>query len=515
LNSEFVRTLEANFTEDYDMYGDEDDDDDDDEDPTMTMSHLKSLFLYTNFTKLCSTFSCVFRRIPSSESDDSFKTRNSNYREWARLLVETVHVFGTTMEDSTIKSFYHGISCPMTFRANFAVFHSPTSITKSSTVAGNFAKTSGIVLELQNNNSESLSYFDCCMSDFSHESEQLLINGGYQDFTPFCEKRFLALSFVSIYNFHLQTNFGTWVSAISAFQIIVTGKNAMNNQLRFKKSAARMLRTLIHNPISSDAETGKVNPLYYMQHMFDSYTQSLKKIQIFLPSLNLKKDVMDSFVQNPLFLKFRPILCDLFSDDNNDVNGNVNKNKNSDNDNKDNNNIEDEDEDEEETKNIIAINTGTDPHKYHEQGFINPIKSMKIGLLLNLCPSVLNIELIYLPLTRYLMQQILDVIGNRGSNEDDSNVSNNTSKIARFYICAIWHEMNDVSQYCYPPAQNDFESYEACVSEYKDTFSELEWDMKVVNLHPIGSNWLTSGVEIVSRARINEISTDVWEAFLG
>jgi hypothetical protein len=98
----------------------------------ITFFHLLSLCLYTNQTQLSCSFSSVFRRIPVSESDSHLKSRNANYREWARLLTECVHAFGTWMYDiKSDKILYHGINICLQFSSTFAVFCSPTSTTDS------------------------------------------------------------------------------------------------------------------------------------------------------------------------------------------------------------------------------------------------------------------------------------------------------------------------------------------------------------------------------------------------
>jgi hypothetical protein len=96
-----------------------------------TISHVLAITFYTNVTVLCTLFSKGFRRIPNTESDASLKLRNSVFREWSRLLIEMVHVYGTMMKNSNIDLFYHGISVEVTFSTTFAVFCSPTSTTDS------------------------------------------------------------------------------------------------------------------------------------------------------------------------------------------------------------------------------------------------------------------------------------------------------------------------------------------------------------------------------------------------
>ena len=62
----------------------------------ITLSHINSIGFYTNFTQLCTIFSSVFRKDSESESNESLKDRNSNFREWTKLLTETVFVWNST-----------------------------------------------------------------------------------------------------------------------------------------------------------------------------------------------------------------------------------------------------------------------------------------------------------------------------------------------------------------------------------------------------------------------------------
>ena len=55
--------------------------------------------------------------------------RHSNFREWGRLLNESVRCYGTALKESDIRIFFHGISAKMLFSDTFTKFFGPTSTT--------------------------------------------------------------------------------------------------------------------------------------------------------------------------------------------------------------------------------------------------------------------------------------------------------------------------------------------------------------------------------------------------
>ncbi len=90
--------------------------------------HILTICLYTDYDSLSCEFSKSFRKISSDKSDEDTKKRNMEYREWSRILRETVECYGTTMEQTKIKVFYHGVSM-IYFDSFIATFCCPTSTT--------------------------------------------------------------------------------------------------------------------------------------------------------------------------------------------------------------------------------------------------------------------------------------------------------------------------------------------------------------------------------------------------
>ena len=65
---------------------------------TMSMEHLNSIILYTDYTDHCTSFSCTFRKTTPFESFQMIKYRNRDYWWMSRRLREVVEVFGCNRE---------------------------------------------------------------------------------------------------------------------------------------------------------------------------------------------------------------------------------------------------------------------------------------------------------------------------------------------------------------------------------------------------------------------------------
>eukprot|EP01084_Bolivina_argentea_P094221 169381_1 len=59
----------------------------------ITLDHVMSLLLYTNFSELCFKFGATYRKLSNDETDHALKRRHREYAVWGRLLRETVEVF--------------------------------------------------------------------------------------------------------------------------------------------------------------------------------------------------------------------------------------------------------------------------------------------------------------------------------------------------------------------------------------------------------------------------------------
>eukprot|EP01084_Bolivina_argentea_P199101 340754_1 len=118
----------------------------------ISYEHVFALVLYTDCTQLCTAFRETYRKILDDFSDRDQIERHSLFANLARLLYEAYVFFGSI--DSKITQLYHGMSVPLLFETMYCVFNAPTSTTTSSSVAINFGGGSGIILNLESNDSE-------------------------------------------------------------------------------------------------------------------------------------------------------------------------------------------------------------------------------------------------------------------------------------------------------------------------------------------------------------------------
>ena len=148
----------------------------------ITVPHLISLILYTDYTDLCTDFSSTFRKTHTFETLDNIKRRNQNFWWMSKLLRETVEIFGDSSFNAnggrTLKGpYYSGLSFIIPVSNFFLRLSSPTSTTKNIAVAMKFGGDNGIILKLDNpepnDYTENLRGFDCStISRFREEDER-------------------------------------------------------------------------------------------------------------------------------------------------------------------------------------------------------------------------------------------------------------------------------------------------------------------------------------------------------
>ena len=106
----------------------------------ITTEHLSSILFYCNLTELSYEFSKTYRRLSWNETDSQLKQRHHNFYHFAKLLRETVEVFGSVLSNRD-KSLYHGIGGHLFFKKLIARFYGPTSTTWELQVAHTFTGT--------------------------------------------------------------------------------------------------------------------------------------------------------------------------------------------------------------------------------------------------------------------------------------------------------------------------------------------------------------------------------------
>ena len=91
-----------------------------------------------------------YRRQSMTESMDKYKNRKSEYANWNRLLRETVELYGPTMEESKLKTFYTGISSQTVFHKFRVKISCPISTSPQLSVIMMFGQPDkGIILDLK------------------------------------------------------------------------------------------------------------------------------------------------------------------------------------------------------------------------------------------------------------------------------------------------------------------------------------------------------------------------------
>eukprot|EP01084_Bolivina_argentea_P253044 424947_1 len=164
-----IKCLKCNFFHDSSNYGI-------DLGRRISLNHILSVIFYTDYTILSCKFSTSFRKLSPNEADEAVKKRNREYGHWTKYLVETVNCFGTKVNESKIKCFFHGVSLIYFDQFN-ETFNCPTSTTTKLQIATIFAKNDGIILELTQHTIDfDLRYFNCSLISFySNEDEKLFI----------------------------------------------------------------------------------------------------------------------------------------------------------------------------------------------------------------------------------------------------------------------------------------------------------------------------------------------------
>eukprot|EP01084_Bolivina_argentea_P268313 455686_1 len=149
---------------------------------SITLSHIISIILYCDWSALCTHFSGTFRKKNVFETMESMKKRNEKYFHFSKFLIESVIDFGN---DNFIFNphrepgpFFCGLSFIMTI-SSFAIhLKGPCSTSKQVEVSLNFAKRTGMIMQMHNDADGCFTKF--CdvswISKFAEEDERLLIH---------------------------------------------------------------------------------------------------------------------------------------------------------------------------------------------------------------------------------------------------------------------------------------------------------------------------------------------------
>ena len=152
---------------------------------SITLNHVLSIILYTDFSELSSNFTSSFRACTPYQTLSQIKARNSNYWWWSKSLREVVELFGDRV-DNEYPICYTGMSVVMNIPSFRMRLCSPTSTSTQIEVAMKFAGSQGMILQLQTKGIMWLDYvraFDCSyISRYSEEEERYALTS--YSYTP-------------------------------------------------------------------------------------------------------------------------------------------------------------------------------------------------------------------------------------------------------------------------------------------------------------------------------------------
>ena len=154
----------------------------------ITINHLVSLKLYTDYTKIQREFKRYCRRYNDKESIQQIIRRISELGHWFRYLRESVQFYGEYMDKD--EYLYSGFNAKLIFPSLKQHFEIPISTTPIKSVATNFCGY-GIILKLKASNSKTRCLDVSWLSIHASEHEKLimgsslticdiLLNSGYK-----------------------------------------------------------------------------------------------------------------------------------------------------------------------------------------------------------------------------------------------------------------------------------------------------------------------------------------------
>eukprot|EP01083_Nonionella_stella_P073511 198853_1 len=140
----------------------------------ITVNHLISLKVYTNYSNIQLEFKKHCRRTYKHEPVESVVRRNQEIAHWCRYLKESCTFYGNTM-DKDMRVFT-GLNVKLMFGSLNQHFECPLSATIDSEVANRFAEgTNGIILVLKAANPKTMYFNVSWLSSFPEEHERLFM----------------------------------------------------------------------------------------------------------------------------------------------------------------------------------------------------------------------------------------------------------------------------------------------------------------------------------------------------
>eukprot|EP01084_Bolivina_argentea_P146171 256029_1 len=244
----------------------------------MSIEHVLSLMIYSNYTELQSQFSKTYR----NNIDD-----HSSYYYLGKYLKESTHKFGTSIYKGYPKIFYHGIGELLTFPRYIddICICCPLSTSTKFEVATNFTnQNNGLIVQFGDfygYSSSSPKYFALAwLSDYGNENEHLFIQNSPN----------YKLSIDNIVNASTGCEHKILITALRiidcAFGASKYGNISVSNQLD------ALITQIIENQLSNELDSVYESSKYltdYAKNMINIYCQNKTSMQIILNEKHLSK----------------------------------------------------------------------------------------------------------------------------------------------------------------------------------------------------------------------------------
>lgn len=275
----------------------------------ISIDRLMCIILYTDYSNLSSGFTSTFRRNNRFEPLQAIKKRHKNYYWMARLLRETVTVYGQrghgdfdTETDETINKLSGPFFCGMNAVMNLPQFNiyllSPTSTTVQITVATKFGGYSGIIIEFGNDrgNAEYVPGLDVSYISRFHEEDErygclhTFLCREYRLnlvlFRLFYGYRDEGLNIISIRIIENHLNLKTTISAITALDNILTNNVDDHHKISGDQSYGRIISHLFDYALTDNPSNQQFPMHPYIYDTFKCFANHKTKIDIQLHNIN-------------------------------------------------------------------------------------------------------------------------------------------------------------------------------------------------------------------------------------
>ena len=249
----------------------------------LTMQHLQSIILYTDFTELCTLFSLSLRKNKFGDGLKEIKARNSSFFYFSKFLRELVTYFGSNgaggMNGKVSGSFFSGVSVILNISQFSIGFNCPTSTSMSVEIAWRFAGEEGMVLTVSNTDfapSMQPVFNATWISAFAEEDEYLF-------FGSFFKVKLANIAIVSSCRVYKQS-----LVALSFFDGILSGTGDGNAKL--KPSDSLILEFCVKNALKEPLPSKpKEVDQFVLDNVF-AFCQNKTKIVLISGSLNMFED---------------------------------------------------------------------------------------------------------------------------------------------------------------------------------------------------------------------------------